>query len=86
MSPVADRRSALVAAQRLAELVHAAAQHARRCCARGAVETGAAHYPLIVALHAAWLAALLVVGAGDTRPDLALARPLRRCCRSRGSG
>jgi methyltransferase len=48
---------ALVTGQRLGELVFAA-RNTRRLKARGAVELGAAHYPLIVALHAAWLAGL----------------------------
>jgi methyltransferase len=47
----------LVTAQRLGELAFAAG-NTRRLKARGAVEVGAAHYPLIVALHAAWLAGL----------------------------
>lgn len=46
-----------VTAQRLAELVWA--QHnTRALLARGGREIGAEHYPLIVALHAAWLAGL----------------------------
>jgi len=48
----------LVAAMRLGELAYSA-RNARALKARGAVELGASHYPLIVALHAAWLAALL---------------------------
>jgi methyltransferase len=47
----------LVTAQRLGELV-LAARNTRRLKARGAYEVGAAHYPLIVALHGAWLAGL----------------------------
>jgi len=46
-----------VTLQRLGELV-LAQRNTRRLLAQGAVETGAAHYPLIVALHAAWLAGL----------------------------
>lgn len=34
-----------------------AERHRRRLLAKGAVETGAGHYPWMVALHAAWLAA-----------------------------
>jgi methyltransferase len=52
---------ALVTAQRLGELVYARANEARLKAA-GAVEVGAAHYPLIVALHAAWLVALWAFG------------------------
>ncbi len=47
----------LVAVQRLAELVHAQ-RNARRLLGAGGIEVGAAHYPLIIAIHAAWLAAL----------------------------
>ena len=47
----------LVAAQRLSELA-LSGRNARRLRARGGVESGAGHYPLIVALHASWLAAL----------------------------
>jgi methyltransferase len=49
--------------QRLAELIHAR-RNTRRLLAEGAVEIGAAHYPLIVALHAAWLAGLWLWLAG----------------------
>lgn len=47
----------LVTLQRLGELA-LARRNTRRLLARGAVETGASHYPLIVGLHAAWLAGL----------------------------
>jgi methyltransferase len=47
---------ALVAAQRLAEL-RVSRRNLRRGLARGAVEAGAADYPWMVALHAAFLAA-----------------------------
>ncbi len=47
--------------QRLAELA-LARRNTARLLARGAVEHGAAHYPLIVALHAAWIAALAWFG------------------------
>lgn len=46
-----------VTLERLAELVWAE-RNTRRLMARGAVETGAEHYPIIVGLHAAWLAGL----------------------------
>ena len=53
----------LVALQRLFELL-VAARNTRRLLAEGGVEHGARHYPLLVGLHAAWLAALLLfVGA-----------------------
>ena len=48
---------ALVTLERLAELVWAR-RNTRRLLARGAHEAGARHYPLIVAVHAAWLAGL----------------------------
>lgn len=48
---------ALVTAQRLGELV-LARRNTRRLLARGAFEVGAQHYPVIVGLHAAWLAGL----------------------------
>jgi methyltransferase len=48
---------ALVTAQRLGELV-LASRNTKRLLARGAVETGAEHYPLIVGLHAAWVVGL----------------------------
>ena len=50
---------ALVAAQRLAELVYA--QHnTRALLTKGAVEIGRRHYPLFVLLHAGWLLAILL--------------------------
>jgi methyltransferase len=51
---------ALVTAQRLAELWHSA-RNEQRLRAQGAYEVGAAHYPLMVALHAAWLVGLWVL-------------------------
>lgn len=59
--PAASILLALVTAQRLAELAWGRRNEAR-LRARGAVEAGAAHYPLIVALHSAWLASLWVFG------------------------
>ena len=47
----------LVTLQRLAELV-LARHNTARLLAQGAYEVGARHYPLIVALHAAWLTGL----------------------------
>ncbi len=58
---------ALVTLQRLAELAYARFNEARLRKA-GAVEHGASHYPLIVALHATWLAGLWLAASG-TRPD-----------------
>lgn len=62
---------ALVAAQRLGELM-LAQRNTRRLLAEGAVEHGRRHYPLIVVLHAAWLASLPMVVPGDRWPDAAL--------------
>jgi methyltransferase len=52
---------ALVTAQRFGELV-LADRNTRRLRNRGAFEVGARHYPFIVLLHAAWLAALWMFG------------------------
>lgn len=51
----------LVALQRLLELV-LARRNERRARARGAVEWGRGHYPLIVGLHSLWLVSTLVGG------------------------
>jgi methyltransferase len=48
---------ALVTLQRLSEVV-IATSNTRALIAKGGVETGAAHYPVMVALHASWLACL----------------------------
>jgi methyltransferase len=52
---------AFVAAQRLVELA-LSARNTRRLLAQGGIEAGRAHYPLMVALHAAWLGTLAVLG------------------------
>lgn len=52
---------ALVTAQRLGEL-WLARRNTRALLAAGGVEHGAAHYPLIVALHATWLIGLWALG------------------------
>lgn len=57
---------AFVTLQRLGELL-LAHRNTRALMAKGAVEIGAGHYPLIVGLHAAWLVGLWA---------LALARPV----------
>lgn len=64
---------ALVTAQRLGELV-LARRNTRHLLAQGAREVGAAHYPLIVALHAAWLLGLwyLVVYRAPAEQDINL--------------
>lgn len=47
--------------QRLGELLYAR-RNSRRLLARGAVEYGARHYPLMVSFHLAWLLALAWFG------------------------
>jgi methyltransferase len=63
---------AFVTLQRIAELV-LARRNTAKLVASGAIEVGAAHYPLVVILHAAWLAALWVLGRnqGVNLPALA---------------
>ena len=63
---------ALVTLQRLGELVFAR-HNARALLARGGIEIGAWHYPLIVAVHAAWLIALWMFGRDQDVDLLALA-------------
>jgi methyltransferase len=58
---------ALVALARGAELVHSR-RNTSRLLAQGAIEIGRAHYPLIIALHLAWFAALLVFIPADASP------------------
>lgn len=58
----------LVTLQRLGELV-LARRNTRRLLARGAREFGAGHYPLLVALHGAWLAGLWLLA--PNRPIIA---------------
>lgn len=50
-----------IAVQRIAELVYAR-WNTQRLLAAGAAEVGASHYPLIVAVHVLWLAALWIAG------------------------
>jgi len=51
----------LVTLQRLGEL-GLAHTNTRKLKARGAIEIGASHYPLIVAVHMAWLITLWILG------------------------
>lgn len=60
-----------IVAQRLAELAYST-RNERRLKARGACEAGAGHYPLIVALHAAWLVALVLTVPPSTPANLPL--------------
>lgn len=54
----------LVALQRIVELVYAR-RNAARLIARGGVEIGAGHYPIMVLLHVAWFAALFLLVPPD---------------------
>ena len=51
----------LVGIQRLLELLYSR-RNERRRLARGAVERGGGHYPVIVAIHSLWLVSTLVEG------------------------
>ncbi len=51
--------------QRLSELV-IARRNTANLLAKGAYEVGAAHYPLMVAMHSAWIACLLILGYDET--------------------
>jgi methyltransferase len=62
---------ALVALQRLAELVYAR-RNESRLLARGGVEHGRRHYPLFVLLHAGWLLALTFGVPASRDPNWAL--------------
>lgn len=62
---------ALVAVQRLAELVYAR-RNTRRLLAAGAEESGAGHYPLLVGLHALWLASLALFVPAEQTPHWGL--------------
>ena len=61
MSLAAATFLAFIVVQRLGEL-WLARRNTARLLAQGATEHGAGHYPAIVALHAAWIAALVVLG------------------------
>jgi methyltransferase len=62
----------VLTAQRLGELVWSK-RNERRLRERGAVEYGRSHYPVMVALHAGWLAGMLV----ESRRPSAVPRSLR---------
>ena len=63
MSPVAIVVG-LVAAQRIVEIAYAT-RNTRALKRRGGIEHGRGHYPLLVVIHTAWLAALLLFVPGD---------------------
>jgi methyltransferase len=56
---------AFVTLQRLSELVMAR-RNTKELMARGAIEHGASHYPVMVLLHASWLAGLWYFGWNAT--------------------
>jgi methyltransferase len=58
----------LLALARLLELA-IARRNTRRLMAAGAVEAGQGHYPIIVALHVAWFASLLLLVQSTRAPD-----------------
>jgi methyltransferase len=58
----------VVAVQRLGEL-WLSRRNTRRLLDQGGVEHGARHYPLIVAVHLAWLAALVLWVDAGTEPS-----------------
>jgi methyltransferase len=62
----------VVTLQRIGELV-VARHNMRKLMARGAVEVGSGHYPLIVAVHAAWLLSLWLFGRHQSVNVVALA-------------
>ena len=59
---------ALVALQRVGELIYAK-RNTARLLQQGAREVGRAHYPFLVILHATWLVALLFLVPRDTVPS-----------------
>ena len=69
--PWRDVILALVVLERLAEL-WVARGNAEALRARGGIEVGAGHYPLLVALHVAWLAALILFVPRHAPIDLVL--------------
>jgi methyltransferase len=61
---IADTILVLVVLQRVGELWYASS-NTRALKARGAIECGRGHYPLIVLLHASWLTAIAIGMRGD---------------------
>jgi methyltransferase len=64
VNPIAIVVVALVAIERLVELWYAQ-RNTRALLEEGGVEVGGGHYPLIVALHAAWLIAIVATVPAD---------------------
>jgi methyltransferase len=69
---IAEIILAAVALQRIGELV-VSHYNTRNLMARGAIEVAPGHYPLIVAVHAAWLISLWVFGRDQPVNIIALA-------------
>lgn len=63
-SPGALAFIAYLIVQRLSELV-ISRRNTAAALARGATEAGAGHYPFIIALHVAWIAAIAALGAAN---------------------
>jgi methyltransferase len=63
---------AFITVQRLGELA-LSRYNTSKLLARGAIEVGAGHYPLIVLVHAAWLIALWIWGRDESVNLVALA-------------
>jgi len=61
----------LVALERLAELWHAQ-RNTRALLADGGIEVGRGHYPLMVALHAAWLLEILLTVPAEAAVSIPL--------------
>jgi len=51
--------------QRLSELV-IAKRNTARLLTKGAYEVGASHYPVMVGMHSAWIACLMIVGYDES--------------------
>ena len=81
MNAIAAGVVVLVALERLAELWHAQ-RNTRALLEDGGIEVGRGHYPLMVALHAAWLLAILLTvppEAGVSLPLLVVFAVLQGC-------
>jgi methyltransferase len=62
---------ALVALQRLGELIHAN-RNTRLLKTQGGIEQGSRHYPLFILLHGSWWLAVLIFTPPDRCPNLTL--------------
>jgi methyltransferase len=71
VNPIAALVVGLVALERLAELWYAR-RNTRALLDAGGVEVGGGHYPLMVALHAAWLVAIVATVPREAGVSLAL--------------